>query len=29
MAEDFWKGKERGQGACMTERHKLPDANVS
>jgi hypothetical protein len=29
MAEDFWLGKERGQGACMTECHKLSAANVS
>lgn len=29
MAEDFLQGKERVQGACMTEHHKLSDATVS
>jgi len=29
MAEDFWQSKERGQGACMTQRHKSSAANVS
>jgi len=28
-AEDFSQGKERHQDGCMTECHKLPDANVS